>query len=85
MMAIITNSKFKNDLKPVDEKCGCYVCKNYSRAHLRHLMKMKEPNGLRYATYHNIYFMNDLMKKTRESIKEGKFEKFKKDFLRKFK
>ena len=81
---IIKNSKYTNDLKPIDKNCNCYVCQNYSRAHIRHLMKLKEANGLRYCTYHNIYFMNDLMKQARTAIKENNFEKFKKQFLRKF-
>jgi queuine tRNA-ribosyltransferase len=82
---IIKRSKYANDLKPVDENCSCYVCKNYTRAHLRHLMKLGEANGMRYCTYHNIYFMNSLMKQAAKAIKEHKFSKFKKDFLKKFK
>lgn len=82
---IIKNAKFKNDLKPIDKNCNCYVCKNYTRAHIRHLMKVGEANGLRYCTYHNIHFMNDLMKQARTAIKKKRFTKFKKDFLRKFK
>ena len=81
---MIENAKYKEDLKPVDVDCGCYVCKNYSRAHVRHLLKMKEANGLRYATYHNIYFLNNLMKDIRVAIKLGKFENFKKEFLKKY-
>jgi len=80
----ITSAKFKNDLNPVDSKCECYVCKNYSKAHIRHLMKMKEANGLRYCTYHNIYFINNLMKEVRKVIKEKRFEKFKKEFFKRF-
>jgi len=82
---VIKNSKYKNDLKPIDKNCKCYVCKNYTRAHIRYLMKMGEANGLRYCTYHNIYFINSLMKDIRSVIKENRFEKFKKEFLRKYK
>src|SRR3989344_5100329 len=82
---VITNSKYKSDLSPIDKNCNCYVCKNYSRAHIRHLMKMNEANALRYCTYHNIYFMNDLMKKARIAITNHKFNKFKKEFLSVFK
>ena len=81
---VIKNAKYKNDLKPIDSKCDCYICKNYTRAHIRHLMNTKEANGLRYCTYHNIYFMNDLRKKVRAAIKEGKFSSFKKKFLKVF-
>ena len=82
---VIKNAKYKNDLKPIDKNCDCYVCRNYTRAYLRHLMKMGEPNGLRLCTYHNISFMNNLMKKVREAIKENRFEKFRKEFLKKYK
>lgn len=78
----IMNSKYKDDLRALDENCDCYVCKNYSRAHIRHLMKMKEANGLRYCTYHNIYFINNMMKEIRKAIKEKRFDKFKKEFLK---
>ncbi|MBW2981766.1 tRNA guanosine(34) transglycosylase Tgt [Candidatus Woesearchaeota archaeon] len=82
---VIKNSRYKNDLKPIDENCNCYICKNYTRAHIRHLMKSGEPNGLRYCTYHNIYFINSLMKQIRKAIKEKIFEKFKKRFLKLYK
>jgi queuine tRNA-ribosyltransferase len=81
----IKNSRYKNDMNPVDKNCSCYVCKNYTRSHLRHLLKMKEANGLRYATYHNIYFINNLMKQIRKAIKQGKFESFRKQFLKRYK
>ncbi|MBW2995752.1 tRNA guanosine(34) transglycosylase Tgt [Candidatus Woesearchaeota archaeon] len=81
----IKNAKYKNDLAPIDKNCNCYICKNYTRAHIRHLMKMGEANGLRYCTYHNIYFINNLMKQIRTAIKEKRFTKFKKEFLKKYK
>ena len=81
---VIKNAKYKNDLKPIDKDCDCYVCKNYTRAHIRHLMRVGEANGLRYCTYHNIYFLNNLMKQIRISIKENRLNKFKKEFLKKF-
>jgi len=80
---VIKNAKYKSDLKPVDKNCNCYICKNYTRAHIRHLMKMQEPNGLKYCTYHNIYFINNLMKQIRTAIKENSFNQFKKEFLKK--
>jgi len=81
----IKNSKYQNDLNPIDKNCDCYVCKNYTRSHIRHLLKMKEANGLRYATYHNIYFINNLMKQVRAAIKQGRFNKLRKEFLKKYK
>lgn len=61
----ITNKKFKNDFKPVDENCGCYTCQNFTRAYLRHLFCIGEPLGARLATIHNLKFYQDLMKKLR--------------------
>jgi queuine tRNA-ribosyltransferase len=62
---------------PIEIGCKCFSCKNYSRAYIRHLLKMNDPSGKRYATIHNLYFMKELMRKTRESIRKGTFEKFK--------
>lgn len=59
---IITNAKFKKDLKPIDKHCDCYTCKNYSAAYLHHLFKTSEPLGMRLATIHNLKFYLDLMK-----------------------
>lgn len=81
----IENKKYAQDLSPIDENCKCTVCKSYSRAYIGYLLKMKEPNGLHYASYHNIYFIIDLMKKARKAIKENRFAQFKKEFLKKFK
>ncbi len=65
----ITNERFKTDKNPIDKNCGCFTCRNYSRAYLRHLFASGELLGLRLATIHNIYFYLDLMKKIRNSIK----------------
>lgn len=58
----ITNSVFRKDMKPLDGKCKCYACKNYSRAYIHHLFKVNEVLGLRLASIHNIYFYIKLMK-----------------------
>lgn len=65
----ITNKKFKADKGPIDKNCGCFTCRNYSRAYLRHLFTAGELLGFRLATIHNIYFYLELMKKIRNSIK----------------
>jgi len=75
-------SKCKKDFNPIEKDCDCFVCKNYSRAYLYHLYKIKESLVKRYLSYHNLYFMNKLMEKIRNSIKENKFSKFKKEFLK---
>jgi len=68
-MLRITNKKFKADRGPIDENCGCFTCKNYSRSYLRHLFVSKELLAFRLATIHNLYFYLDLMKRIRNSIK----------------
>jgi queuine tRNA-ribosyltransferase len=65
----ITNEKFKNDRKPLDENCSCFACQNYSRAYLRHLFVSGELLGLRLASIHNIYFYLEMMRRIRNSIK----------------
>ena len=64
----IKNNEFANDLSPIDNKCGCSTCKNYSLAYIHHLFKAGELLGLQLITAHNIYFMNELMELIRNSI-----------------
>ena len=70
------------DKGPIEKGCSCLACRNYSRAYIRHLLKMNDPTGKRYATIHNLHFMKELMRKVRESIKEGKFEEFKEKIIK---
>ncbi len=80
----IKNAVHRNDFGPIDDECQCYCCKNYSRAYLRHLFKENEILGARLATIHNLFFLINLMKNIRISIKEEKFLEFKKDFYKKY-
>ncbi|MBI4038155.1 tRNA guanosine(34) transglycosylase Tgt [Candidatus Daviesbacteria bacterium] len=73
----ISSAKFTNDKNPVDPTCSCYVCQNFSRAYLRYLYQAGEILYHQLATYHNVYFINNLMKKIRESIKNKKFSRLK--------
>ena len=66
----IRNEKFKNDLSPIDRQCHCQLCRNYSRAYLRHLFKVNEPLAMRLATEHNLTFYYELMKVLRQ--RDGK-------------
>lgn len=77
----ITNSKYKKDLTPIDEKCQCYVCKNFTKAYLRHLYIAKEMLAPILGTIHNLYFMNNLMMEIRSAIKENRFYSYKSIFL----
>ncbi|MDR1802792.1 MAG: tRNA guanosine(34) transglycosylase Tgt, partial [Treponema sp.] len=69
---------------PIDEECGCKVCRNYSRAYLRHLFKTREILCSILASYHNLYFLNKLVGKAREAIMEKRFLSFKKEFLARY-
>ena len=62
-----------DDFSPLDPNCGCYVCKNFSRAYLRHIFRMGEISALIYNSYHNLYFMKSFLNEIRESIETGTF------------
>ncbi|MDR3148940.1 MAG: tRNA guanosine(34) transglycosylase Tgt [Oscillospiraceae bacterium] len=73
----IKNEKYARDFSPVDGNCGCPVCRNYSRAYIRHLFKAEEMLALRFAVIHNLTFFNNLMSRIRSSIDDGSFAEFK--------
>ncbi len=77
----VRNGEFASDLRPLDEACGCYCCRNFTRAYLRHLFNAGEILGLRLVSYHNVYFFIGLAGKLRSAIKEGRFSEFKKEFF----
>lgn len=76
---LIRNSRFAKDERPVDETCGCAVCRRYSRAYLRHLYASGEPLAAILNTHHNLYFYLDTMRKIREAIGFGRLERFRSD------
>jgi queuine tRNA-ribosyltransferase len=76
----IRNSQYQDDIHPLDENCGCYTCRNYSRSYLRHLDKCGEILGAHLNTLHNLHFYQDLMRDIREAIEAGHFERFATDF-----
>jgi len=80
----IRNAPYINDFGPLDPDCGCYTCKNFSRAYLRHLFNAEEILGLRLVSLHNVHFFLELMRKIREAIAQDKFREFKKNFLDKY-
>ncbi len=69
----------KFDPSPIDKKCDCFVCKNYSRAFLRYLIINDEFTGKKLATYHNIYYLTKLIETAKQKIKQGKFKEFLKE------
>lgn len=78
--ARIRNSRYKDDLRPPDERCGCYTCRNYSRSYLWHLDKCGEILGARLNTIHNLYFYQKLMQDMRTAIETCRFEAFVRSF-----
>jgi queuine tRNA-ribosyltransferase len=83
-MLAIKNSRHADDFSPVDPECGCKVCENYSRAYLRHLYKEQEILSAILASYHNLYFLNQMMREVRTAIAENKFMEYKTKFLTRF-
>jgi queuine tRNA-ribosyltransferase len=80
----ISVSAFKRDFSPIDESCGCYTCKNYTKAYLNHLIKGKEMLSSTLLTIHNEYFIVNLVAEMRQSIIDGNFFEFKEEFLGRF-
>ncbi len=80
----IKNAKYIHDFSPIDKECSCYTCKNYSKAYIRHLFKENEILGARLATIHNLFFLINLMKNIRMSIKGNYFLEYKKEFYSKY-
>lgn len=73
----ILNKRYTKDLRPIDSKCSCFVCKNYSRAYVRFLLREEEPVGKELASYHNLYYLMELIDQAKKAIKKGKFKEFK--------
>ena len=72
----IKNKAYETDPKPIDEECTCPVCRNFSRAYVRHLFKSEEQLGGRLAVMHNLYFYNTLTERIRENLDNGTFAEF---------
>ncbi len=80
----IKNKKYEYDFNPIDSECDCYACKNYTRAYVRHLVRVNEGLGLRLASLHNLRFLIKLMEDVRLAIREDRFLDFKNDYFEKF-
>lgn len=74
---LIKNKEFAEDFTPLDPKCNCYTCKNYTKAYLRHLFKANEILGMRLLSIHNVQFLVDLTANIRKAIAEDRFMEFK--------
>jgi queuine tRNA-ribosyltransferase len=73
----LSNKGYADDLGPIDKKCGCFVCRNYSRAYVHHLLSVGEPAGKKLASYHNLWFVQKLVSKSRDAIISGTFHDLK--------
>ena len=76
----LKNSRYRNDLRPLDPSCNCYTCRNFTRAYLHHLHKVGEILGARLNTIHNLSFYLQIMQEMRDSLEAGTFEAWKKQF-----
>ena len=79
----IRNEKYKSDFNPIDENCNCETCQNFTRAYIRHLLKINEVLGLRLATIHNLHYYLNLMELMREHIQQGDFKNWSNEYLNK--
>ena len=81
---VLKGANYSQDNAPIQDGCGCYACRVFSRAYIRHLINVNEILGLRLATIHNLHFYLKLMRDIREAISDGRFENFMAEFLRDF-
>ena len=81
----LTNHKFKLDKNPIDPKCNCKVCSNFTKGYIRHLIKEQEMLWMQMISYHNLYFLIQLTKKARTAVLENKFEEFREKFWDEYK
>ena len=76
----LKNEKYRLDESPIDAECDCPVCRNFSKAYLRHLMKAEEVLALRLCVMHNLYFYNKLMQRIRDALDAGAFAQFRAEY-----
>lgn len=81
---VIRNATYEKDWGPIDNECDCYACRNYTRAYIRHLIKVKEILGVRLLSIHNVYFLTKLMERVRIEIENDNFGNFRKEFYKKY-
>lgn len=76
----LKNSRYRNDLRPLDPTCTCYTCRNFSRSYLHHLHKVGEMLGARLNTIHNLHYYLTLAREMRDALDAGRFEEWKAEF-----
>ncbi len=80
----ILNARYAEDFSPLDQDCECYACKNYTRAYVAHLFRVKEMFAGTLASIHNLYFLTKLVSDMRKALIEDNFSEYKADFLKKY-
>ena len=80
----IKNAKYERDFSPLDDECDCYTCRNFSKAHLRHLFKANEMLCSTLLSIHNIHFLEKMMEGIQKAIEEDRFLEYKKEFYDKY-
>ncbi|MFL2099181.1 tRNA guanosine(34) transglycosylase Tgt [Desemzia sp. FAM 23991] len=81
---VIKNAKYERDFGPLDDQCNCYTCRNYSRAYIRHLFKSDETFGLRLTSYHNLYFLLEVMRNIRQAILDDNLLEYREAFMEEY-
>lgn len=81
---VVKNAQYARDFRPIDEKCQCYTCRNYSRAYVRHLIKCDETFGMRLTSYHNLYFLLDVMRNIRQAIMDDQLLEYREAFFEEY-
>lgn len=82
---VMKNAQFTHDHHVLEEGCGCYACRNgYTRAYIRHLVRANEIFGLRLLSLHNLYFLQDFMRRMRQAILDDRFTEFRSDFFNRY-
>ena len=77
----IKNARWTSDARPLDEACGCAVCRRHSRAYVRHLYMTGEMLAAVLLSHHNLAFFLDTMRRVRQAIRSGEFKRFRREFL----
>lgn len=78
---VVKNAQYEHDFSPIDDRCDCYACRNYTRAYVRHLLKVNETMGIRLTSYHNLYFLTHLMQRVRQAILDDNLLEFRENFF----
>ena len=82
---VMKNREYTSDFRPLEEDCGCYACRNgFTRAYVRHLVRAGEIFGLRLLSLHNLWFLQEFMRRLRQAIIEERFSEFRSDFWRNY-